>query len=153
MILIRIFGCLDFHPTTGFKFWLELERVLQEKFVQFKPVEVGRPGKGEGAFSSRQLCGQTLLSYHLVNVVTTRLINVVSVRCLSTVYLLCSYLDRRYQDNHDIWTVTTLCLGLFVGRSVGWWVGGLIGWSVCHNFLNGLKVRLPFSYRSTCLNN
>ena len=127
MILIRIFGCLDFHPTTGFKFWLELERVLQEKFVQFKPVEVGRPGKGEGAFSSRQLCGQTLLSYHLVNVVTTRLINVVSVRCFS---MLCSYLDRRYQDNHDvIGSVTTLCLGLFVGRSVGWWVDRLVGLS------------------------
>jgi len=38
--MARIFGCLDFHPTTGFKFWLELERVLQEKFVQFKPVEI-----------------------------------------------------------------------------------------------------------------
>ena len=40
LIFFRLFGCLDFHPTTGFKFWRELERVLQEKFVQFKPVEV-----------------------------------------------------------------------------------------------------------------
>jgi len=38
--IARLFGCLDFHPTTGFKFWRELERVLQEKFVQFKPVEM-----------------------------------------------------------------------------------------------------------------
>ena len=26
----------------------------------------------------------------------------------------------------------------------------LIGWSVCHNFLNGWKVTLPCSYQSTC---
>jgi len=36
----RIFGELDFHPTTGFKFWRELEYVLEEKFIQFRPIEV-----------------------------------------------------------------------------------------------------------------
>jgi len=38
--IARIFGELDFHPTTGFKFWRELEHLLEEKFIQFKPVEV-----------------------------------------------------------------------------------------------------------------
>ena len=35
-----MFGYLDFQPTTGFKFWRELERVLEEKFVQFPPKEI-----------------------------------------------------------------------------------------------------------------
>ena len=38
--LFRIFGELDFYPTTGFKFWKELENVLEQKFVQFRPKEV-----------------------------------------------------------------------------------------------------------------
>jgi len=37
--IARIYGELDFHPTTGFKFWRELEHVIEEKFVQFKPKE------------------------------------------------------------------------------------------------------------------
>jgi len=38
--IASIFGELDFHPTSGFKFWKELEHVLEMKFVQFKPVEI-----------------------------------------------------------------------------------------------------------------
>jgi hypothetical protein len=38
--IARIFGYLDFHPTTGFKFWLELESLLEQKFIQFKPREI-----------------------------------------------------------------------------------------------------------------
>jgi len=38
--IARIFGESDFHPSTGFKFWKELEHVLEEKFIQFKPIEV-----------------------------------------------------------------------------------------------------------------
>jgi len=38
--IARVFGHFDFYPTTGFKFWRELEHVLEEKFVQFRPVDV-----------------------------------------------------------------------------------------------------------------
>merc|ERR1719457_431182 len=38
--MASVFGELDFHPTSGFKFWKELEYVLEEKFVQFKPNEI-----------------------------------------------------------------------------------------------------------------
>jgi len=38
--IARIFGHLDFHPTTGFKFWREVEQVLEEKFVQFPPKDI-----------------------------------------------------------------------------------------------------------------
>eukprot|EP00088_Acartia_fossae_P006115 TRINITY_DN1279_c0_g1_i4.p1 TRINITY_DN1279_c0_g1~~TRINITY_DN1279_c0_g1_i4.p1 ORF type:complete len:716 (+),score=170.02 TRINITY_DN1279_c0_g1_i4:592-2739(+) len=38
--MARIFGELDFYPTTGFKFWKELENVLEQKFIQFRPKEI-----------------------------------------------------------------------------------------------------------------
>jgi len=38
--IARVYGELDYHPQTGFKFWKELEYVIEEKFVQFRPIEV-----------------------------------------------------------------------------------------------------------------
>jgi len=38
--IARLFGELDFHPTTGFKFWRDLEQAIDKHFVQFKPIEV-----------------------------------------------------------------------------------------------------------------
>jgi hypothetical protein len=38
--MASMFGELDFYPTTGFKFWRELEYVLEEKFTQFRPKQI-----------------------------------------------------------------------------------------------------------------